>query len=205
MEPKNNFKQKVFSGLFFLLSFAFEPIWASGSVASTVDLSKGESRVEFLAVGKPSALKIRGTGGPLLGKVGISDQGVSGTIDMDLNTLDTGIGLRNTHMKEKYLQTSKFPRAQLSLKKVNLPSGWLKPGQKLEAVDFEGVLNLHGIEKPVFGKLNLNHDGKLIDGSAQFKLKISDFQIDIPSYAGIKVADEVDVQTFFKSPVEATN
>jgi polyisoprenoid-binding protein YceI len=167
-----------------------------------LDFSRGESQVEFVAIGRPSAIKIRGKGGPLAGHLGVTDENVSGTIDMDLNSLDTGLSLRNTHMKEKYLQTAQFPKAQLLIKKVSLPEGWLKAAKKLQDIAFEGLLKLHGVEKLVVGKLNLNCDGKSVDGNAQFKVKITDFGIEVPSYAGITVADEVEIQTSFKSTME---
>lgn len=193
--------------LFLLVSIGF----ATSALAKgepektkTVDLSKGESRVEFLAVGKPSAIKIRGNGGSVRGVIGVSDSSVSGTVDFDLESLDTGIGLRNSHMKEKYLQTGQFPKAVLNLGRVALPTGWTREPSKHEQVDFEGVLSLHGVERPLTGKLDLHHDGKLVDGAARFKVKISDFGIEVPSYAGITVADEVEVQTHFKSALDST-
>lgn len=166
-----------------------------------VDLSKGESRIEFLAIGKPSMLKIRGKGGPLTGKVSVKDLLVSGIIDVDLNSFDTGINLRNTHMKEKYLQTGQYPKAQLTMGKVALPADWLTKG-KLDAVPFEGILKLRGVEKPVAGTMSLASINNAVDGNAKFKFKISDFGIEVPSYAGIKVTDEVEVDTYFKSPLE---
>jgi polyisoprenoid-binding protein YceI len=179
---------------------------ALADVNKDIDLGKGESRVEFLAIGKPSAIKIRGKGGPLQGHVGVDGNSVSGQIDFDLNSLDTGIGLRNTHMKEKYLQTAQFPKAQLLIKKVSLPVGWLTQlGKKLENLAFDGMLKLHGVEKPIVGVLSLTNSGQAVDGLAQFKVKISDYGIDVPKYAGISVTDEVEVETYFKSPMETKN
>ena len=172
---------------------------------SQLDLSKGESRVEFVAIGKPSAIKIKGTGGPMQGLVKVADSGVTGTLNFDLNSLDTGIALRNEHMKVKYLQTSQNPTAQLTLTRVALPLGWSEKKERVEGADFEGKLKLHGVEKPVVGKISVLPEGTMMGGSAEFKIKISDFGIDVPSYAGITVTDEVQIQTSFKAPMEQTN
>lgn len=207
MEQKTKKQKRSLLGKCFAFNSAILMSLSGWAVPNTeqLDFSKGESRVEFLAIGRPSALKIHGKGGPLKGKLGLQNNQIAGVIDVDLNTFDTGIGLRNSHMKEKYLHTTQYPNAQLTIQKVQLPEGWRQMEKKFEDIGFEGLLKLHGIEKPVTGKMNFTQTGKVIDGSAQFRLKISDFQIDVPSYAGIKVADEVAVQTFFKSPIEVQN
>lgn len=200
MEQNSNFSRLVLIGLLTLFVSHGASVHAA---MQTVDLGKGESRIEFLAIGKPSMLKIRGKGGPLTGRLSVKDQTVSGIVDVDLNSFDTGISMRNTHMKEKYLQTAQYPKAQLTIKKVALPADWTNQGS-LKDVAFDGVLKLHGVEKPVSGLMSLMNANKAIDGKAQFKIKISDYAIDVPSYAGIKVTDEVEVETFFKAPLEGT-
>src|SRR5438046_2728106 len=74
--------------------------------------------VEFLATGRPSALKIRGkikedAKDALTGKLQVTGANVTGTAKLALDMLDTGIDLRNKHMKEKYLETGKFPTAEV--------------------------------------------------------------------------------------------
>lgn len=191
-------KRPLFFALVLMCSLVSTVTYAS---IRSLDLSKGESRVEFLAVGKPSMIKIKGKGGPLAGKLNIDGPKVSGLIDIALATFDTGIELRNSHMKEKYLHIDKYPKAQLTLSKVNLPQDWNSKAN-LSDVDFDGLLKLHGVEKPVSGKLSLTKLENKIDGKALFKFKISDFGIDVPSYAGIKVTDEVSVESSFKAALE---
>ena len=38
--------------------------------------------------------------------------------EVDLNTVDTGIGLRNRHMRENYLHTDKFPKTHFTAKLI---------------------------------------------------------------------------------------
>jgi len=40
--------------------------------------------------------------------------------DVDLNTLDTGIGMRNNDMKEDFLETGKYPSATFKLTSSSL-------------------------------------------------------------------------------------
>ena len=85
-----------------------------------VDLSQAPSGVEFLAVGKPSALKINGTGGKLAGTIEVDGTEIKGRILVKINDFSTGISLRDQHMKEKYLETEKFSDAWLEIKKIEL-------------------------------------------------------------------------------------
>src|SRR3989338_6695806 len=61
--------------------------------------------VRFLAVGKPSMLKIHGKGKILAADFQLEKESLKGSAEVDLNSIDTGIALRNQHMKEKYLET----------------------------------------------------------------------------------------------------
>src|ERR1700743_1526023 len=65
--------------------------------------------VTFLAVGKPSAIKINGTGEAAKGSLTLAaDNKASGVLTFNLKSLNTGIDLRDKHMKEKYLQVDQF-------------------------------------------------------------------------------------------------
>ena len=63
-----------------------------------------------------------------------------------------------------------------------------------------GTLELHGVKKPVTVKYEkMNVEGKTITFNSKFNIKITDFAIDIPSFQGITVADEVEVSVNFKA------
>jgi hypothetical protein len=68
---------------------------------------------------------------------------LTGEISMDLATIDTGITLRNQHLREKYLQVAKgkgFDRAVLSEVRLSDADGEAFEGRTA----FTGVLLLHG-------------------------------------------------------------
>ena len=94
--------------------------------ANAFVVKKGD--VKFTAVGKPGFLKIRGEskGQFPKGSIKIEKDSVTGEFDFDLKNLDTGIELRNTHMKDKYLEVAKFPSAKLVLKDFPLKSTEMK-------------------------------------------------------------------------------
>lgn len=136
------------------------------------------SEVSFLAIGYPSMLKIHAHCDKSEAKVQVRQcEGAPCnklTASVDLDSCDTGIDMRNRHMKEKYLQTAQFPKANLE---AFIPSG---------DGDFKGAIQIHGNTKPVSGKVE--------GGVIKFKLKISDFGIDIPSFMGVVVADVVEIE-----------
>ena len=161
--------------LFMLLLVSFNTLSATHRIKMKASL------VEFKARGKPAFISIDGKGHMLEGEMSIMNGLISGVIQFDLKSLDTGIELRDEHMKDKYLQVETHSMASLTLKDVKSSDG---------EFDFNGVMKLHGVERPVSGVAQLT-EGKLV---ASLKLKLSDYEIAIPSFQGITVADEVTVK-----------
>lgn len=169
-----------------LIFLATPSVWAS-----VQKLVPSGGKVEMLAIGKPSFLKIQGQGAAPEGEFQIQGQNVIGRMEFDLQSLDTGIELRNDHMKNKYLQVSQYPTARLELKSVPVTSSWSVNSPKLEETEFSGDLTLHGQRRPAKGRFSIDDSGKV---EAKMKIKLSDFQVEIPSYMGITVADEVEIK-----------
>ncbi len=172
-----------------ILVFAFQLV-----AAMTLEPVKGKTH--FIAVGRPSALKINGTGhGPAgdlkLEKIGDSYV-LNGEALMDLSSLDTGIEMRDRHMKEKYLEVEKFKQAKLVFKDVKLPSDKVSKGGEVEV---NATLDLHGQQKPMPVSMVLEVKNGLVKTIAKFKVKLSEFNISIPTFSGITVADEVNITT----------
>lgn len=158
---------------------------------STVNLKPAQGAVQIEAVGRPAMVKIKGKGEGPQGTLKVNGSVVSGEVKFALNTLDTGIDLRNEHMKEKYLETGKHPVATLTIKEVAIPAGWSKEKPQVAETAFKGELTLHGEKRPVEGLFEITGDKEL---KAKMELKISDYKIDIPSYLGVTVADTVKIQ-----------
>jgi polyisoprenoid-binding protein YceI len=168
---------------------------AAGERSLLFDLH--DSKVDFLSVGRPSAIKIRGEGSKLEGKMTLDGQIASGRLIFDLDSLDTDISLRNKHMKEKYLETGKFKNAELTIEKMNVPPQLYEADAKPIAVPFSGVLSLHGVQHPISGTSEVRMNKNAMTGTADFEIKLSDYKIEIPSYMGITVADVVKVSVNF--------
>ena len=128
---------------------------------------------------------------------------LSGDLQVDLQTLDTGIGLRNTHLREKYLEVGKgagFDRAVLSEIVVS--------GVDLAAASgkgtFKGTLVLHGARKPVSGAVRLTPAGGQVKVDATFPVQLADFGIPEPRYLGVGVHDQVQVRAKFVARSDAS-
>ncbi len=158
-------------------------------------LDPAQGGVEFQAVGRPSMLKIVGKGPTPVGAFTAEGEKVSGGFTVDLEKLETGISLRDRHMKEKYLEVGKFPKAELKLTSLKLPKALDGSNVAYKEIPFEGSFKVHGVEKPVKGTADVTVDGGKLSGVATFAIKLSDFKIDIPKFAGITMAEDVKVVT----------
>lgn len=168
-----------------------------------VDFDKTTAgNVEFRATGRPSAMKIVGKGTAPRGNVTWDGSNAAGTLVFDMKSLDTGMDLRNKHMKEKYLEVEKFPEAKLTLTKVALPKEASQQSNfSYDGIPFEGKLQLHGVEKPVAGKAKLDRKDGALTLLATFPLKMTEYAIAVPSFAGITVAEDVEVSVQDTAPM----
>ena len=183
----------MISKLFILLTCVSASAFAAATGPAKFAVSSG--KVEFAATGRPSAIKINGEGTEPKGQLEVGkDQAVKGNIDFDLNTLTTGISLRDTHMKEKYLEVGKYPKASVKIEKVDLPKDFLtKDAADASNVPFTGTLRLKDVEHPIAGTCDLKKDHSKISVAAHFDIKLGDYHIDVPKWAGITVAEDVKV------------
>jgi polyisoprenoid-binding protein YceI len=170
----------------------------------SVDLAKGDGHVDFFATGRPAMLKIHGSGEAPRGKFVIRGTTASGTVTFALASLATGISLRDEHLKDKYLETGKYPTASLKISGLAVPGAVPNGNFKAENVPFSGPLTLHGVTRPVNGTVNITREGSTVSVTADFELKIADYGIAVPSFSGITVADVVRIEVESRTPVPAS-
>lgn len=166
-----------------------------GLQAAALPVESKLGKSEFLAIGRPAALKISGLGAGPQGTLQVTSSGetllVTGELTVDLDSFDTGISLRDQHMKEKYLETGKNRYSVLKFQNAPVPQKVLDGHG---SANLPAVLRLHGVEKPVEVQTQFQKEGTAIKAVSQFQLKISDFGIPIPSFSGITVADNVQIK-----------
>ncbi len=117
---------------------------------------------------------------------------LGGELLVDLATLDTGIGLRDEHMKKNYLEVGRgqgFDHAVLS----QIRLGDADPQAVQGKTAFTGTLLIHGTAKPVAGQATIRREGNAVRVEASFPVSIASFGIPKPQYLGVGVRDEVTV------------
>ena len=153
------------------------------------------SQVHFLAVGKPSALRIRGEGAGLTGEITLQANRIRGVIHFPLSTLKTGIDLRDEHMRTRYLEIDKYPTATLRLNKLVVPPAFYDQQKgEYDKLPFSGVLTLKQESQPVTGMVKLFRDGAGVRVEATFDVKITLYPMLVPKYLGITLADDITVE-----------
>lgn len=164
-------------------------IWLIPAAVSASLLHAGAAHVKFTAKG-PGGLNIVGE----TEAVQVSDDGKLVTVAVPLTGLQTGIGLRDKHMKEKYLEVGKYPNAELKVARdaLRFPAA----GGKVSA-DAQGDLTIHGHTKHVSFHYDAKAAGKGFDVDGTVHVKIPDYAIDVPNYLGVTVKPDVDVEVHF--------
>lgn len=125
-----------------------------------------------------------------------------GQLAVDLATLDTGIELRNRHMRETYLEVQKghgFDHAVVS----DISLNGANPTEVNGRVRFTGRLLLHGVTRPVNGEVTIHRTGSGLQVEARFPVRLPDFGIAKPRYLGVGVRDEVEVNVEFEAAPDA--
>ncbi|CAN5578520.1 hypothetical protein BH10CYA1_BH10CYA1_22340 [soil metagenome] len=134
----------------------------------------------------------------------LSKQPLSAQFDVDLASIDTGIALRNEHMRDNFLETKQFPKARFKLKSIASGATVLKDKQRVH-LEANGDFTVHGktVQKKVpieitYFKMCPSTAGKfencdLIQISAKFPVAFKDHDIKRPEVVFQKLADTVYV------------
>ena len=99
--------------------------------------------------------------------------------------------LMQEHFNEKYMESDKFPKSTFK-GKINEKVDYTKDGEY--SVTATGILNIHGVDqtRTITGTLTIK-DGK-VQLVSNFKVKVADHKITIPTIVTAKIAEEIDVK-----------
>jgi polyisoprenoid-binding protein YceI len=128
----------------------------------------------------------------LAGALPPAGSSLTGELSVDLPSLDTGIGLRNDHLRDTYLEVGRgpaFATAHLGEIRVAAPDLSAFRGR----TTFTGSLSLHGATKPVAGTVEVEAEGRVAHVKASFPILLTDFGIAQPRYLGVGVTDAIRV------------
>ncbi len=122
----------------------------------------------------------------------------TGKIVVDLASLNSGIDLRDQHMRsEGWLNVAKYPTATFETTSVKYSGG--------NNFNVTGKFSLHGVTKtikttavikylPESAVTKRNHfDGDVIQVKTKFEIKLSDYGVKIPDMAKDKVSNNIKI------------
>jgi polyisoprenoid-binding protein YceI len=181
----------------FLCIVLLASIWIVAASAASGPWRVGDADVSVkcpMTVGGTFDAKTSALSGTLT--AGGRPSAFDGTLAVDLRTLDTGISLRNDHLREKYLEVDKgtgYDQAVLS----DIVLQGLNPEAPAGKGSFTGSLTLHGVKKTVTGPVEIRQAGTGWRVRASFPMTLPDYNIDKPRYLGVGVKDTVQVSVTF--------
>jgi len=143
---------------------------------------------------------------------------VSGTIDadpasvadakvdvsIDLASLDTGISMRNEHMRDRFLNVEKFPAA--TFKSVSVSGAKSVAPNKPTDLNVTGDFTLHGVTKRITVPVRVvvipeseltkssRGAGDWVHATSEFGIKLSDYGIEVPQALVMKLSDALTVR-----------
>ena len=119
--------------------------------------------------------------------------------EVDLASLDTGIGMRDRQMRNSYLEVDRYPYAAFGgtiEQVVSLPG-------KMFQVTTQGILGIHGIEQERALTCNLATVNEGYRVNCSFSVFLSDHDIEIPKLMFLKLNNEIRMElNFILEPVE---
>ena len=119
--------------------------------------------------------------------------------EVDLASLDTGIGMRDRQMRNSYLEVDRYPYAAFGgtiEQVVSLPGGMFQ-------VTTQGILGIHGVEQERALTCNLATVNEGYRVNCSFSVFLSDHDIEIPKLMFLKLNNEIRMElNFILEPVE---
>lgn len=154
--------------------------------------SKAKNRVEFHS--KATLESFNGKAKSIAGEFDINPtdlHSTKGNVTVDLRSLDTGIDLRNKHMRENHLHTDSFPNAVFELDSV---AGEGASVGVPASITLHGKMTIHGTTKGISTPATITGLGSNeIRVQAEFPLKITEYGVPRPEFLFLKLAEEVRI------------
>jgi polyisoprenoid-binding protein YceI len=167
--------KNLLTTLFLLVSVA------QGALA----LTRNQGEVTVHAHG-PAGLRIEGKSA----EVSLEEEASALVFRVPLAPIDTGIGLRNRHLREA-LEAEKFPTASLRVARASLTVP--TDAAPLFEGTATGELTLHGQVRPVSVRYRAQRVAGITSVQGSLRIDVTEFGVQLPSYLGITVAPEVEV------------
>ena len=128
-----------------------------------------------------------------------------GELLVDLTTLDTGIDLRNDHLRTRYLDTERGPDFRHAVLSAIVLAEPPPARDGRHETRFSGALSLRGVQRSIEGEAALRLRNGRMQVEARFSLSLDAFDIPPPRYLGIGVRDAIEVTVRFDAARNETS
>lgn len=181
---------------------------ADGEAASLVEVQK--ATIAFEATTNISAVSVHGKSTALKAEVRLHRDAKQLVVDeliatVPVESLSTGMGLRDEHMKKYVFTTPDGKVPELKFRGANLTCP-LEAGKETTC-KLAGMLTVRGVERPLTVALKVrpasSGSGFSYRAAGDGVVKLSDYGIERPSQLGVKCADEVKIRIEFQAQESA--
>ena len=112
--------------------------------------------------------------------------------EVELAGLKTGIGLRDRHLRDNYLETDLYPYAFLAGHIVGV-----QIAKDTSRVELSGTFTIHGVERPFGTTCSVVRTGTTYHVMSEFEIRLTEHHIEVPSLMFLKVNEVIAVKLNF--------
>ena len=118
-------------------------------------------------------------------------------LEVDLASISTGLPKRDEHMRNEHLETAKYPKAVFDgATLIHAPGLALVPDRPI-GFDAQGTFTVHGVSHRIWVHMDATYhseqDHDSIEFSTEFPVMLHDYQISLPQFLFLKLAETQDV------------
>jgi len=115
-------------------------------------------------------------------------------IEIDMAGFDTGKEKRNEHMRERHLETARYPKAVFDGLTVLEPRDVALDAGRMITFEVEGTLELHGVKRRLRATVDVTRttEGALAI-EAKFPVTLADYDISRPTFLFLKLGETQQV------------
>jgi polyisoprenoid-binding protein YceI len=113
--------------------------------------------------------------------------GIKGTLEFPVDSLSTGVGMRDRDMRGRYLESVRYPQIAFSMNGLSLSDSG--------RYEVRGTLAIHGVIRPLRVPVTFspNPDTSSLYARGRFTVLLSDFGLERPGFLFNVMRDKVDI------------
>jgi polyisoprenoid-binding protein YceI len=170
----------------------FAGLWTTWAEATDFTIEPGKDRNLVVFTSKATLETFQGKTKQVSGSLSFDPanlgDSVTVRVEVDLASLDTGMPMRNKHMRENHLETATYPKAVFEGGRILEASGHtLNPGDTVR-MKLSGRFDLHGVKRTIEVPVDATRskDG-LLQVTTHFDVPLADYKISRPAFLMMKL------------------